>query len=89
MTTYICTLYYPPGDTHDLPRSVLLPSGPIKRPSQHSVAFWQPIGGCLIINFFISMSDYHRAMLLLGFCAQIVLQSTAVGGSAIGVVGPL
>ena len=41
MTTYICTLYYPPGDTHDLPRSVLLPSGPIKRPSQHSVAIWQ------------------------------------------------
>ena len=27
MTTYICTLYYPPGDTHDLPHSVLLPSG--------------------------------------------------------------
>ena len=41
MTTYICTLYYPPGDTHDLPHSVLLPSGPIKRPSQHSVAIWQ------------------------------------------------
>ena len=29
------------GDTHDLPHSVLLPSGPIKRPSQHSVAIWQ------------------------------------------------
>jgi len=38
MTTYICTLYYPPGDTHDLPRSVLLPSGPIKRPIHHFVA---------------------------------------------------
>ena len=55
MTTYICSLYYPPqllstvvfgtkpptttvGDTQDPSHSVLLPSEPIKRPSQHSVA---------------------------------------------------
>ena len=54
MTTYICTLYYlvfsptvvfgaktpttTVGDTHDPPYSVLLPSKPIKRPRQHSVA---------------------------------------------------
>ena len=55
MTTYICTLYYPPrllahcclrsqnADYHsgghpDPSHSVLLPSEPIKRPSQHSDA---------------------------------------------------
>jgi len=59
MTTYICTLYYPPlfsptvvfgaktptttvGDTQDPPHSVLLPSEPIERSSQHSVAIQAP-----------------------------------------------
>ena len=55
MTTYICTLYYPPwflphwcfgakaptatvGGTQDPSHSALLPSEPIKRPRQHSIA---------------------------------------------------